>query len=116
MGRALLLVALLAHLVVEALAWSSKRAMPPSAAPAQGFELYRPGAIAIIPQDNRTVFYSAFDSAKEEIRIEICVLEDPDILSECAYRGGWYLPTGRPIPLATHLIPPQITQTHTQSA
>ena len=41
---------------------------------------YRPGAIAIIPQDNRTVYLEAFRAAREEIRIEICVLEDPTIL------------------------------------
>ncbi len=80
MGRALLLLVLLAHCAAVALA-RSKRATPPSAAPAPpGVDLYRPGAVAIIPQDNRTVFYEAFDSAKSEIRIEICVLEDPDIL------------------------------------
>jgi hypothetical protein len=38
------------------------------------------GAIAIIPQDKRTVFLEAFRAAREEMRIEICVLEDPTIL------------------------------------
>lgn len=73
-----LLVVLLAHLVA---AWTSKGATPPSATPAPPGTLYQNGMVAIIPQDNRTVFYEAFDSAKSEIRIEICVLEDPDILS-----------------------------------
>lgn len=95
-----LLVLLLVHIIGITSGWS----VPPSAVPAPASELYRPGAIAIIPQDNRTVFYegtklrrhfrpchspspdicsythAAFDSAKAEIRIEICVLEDPDIL------------------------------------
>lgn len=78
-----LLVLLLAHLVA---AWKSKGAMPPSAVPAPPGSLYQPGMVAIIPQDNRTVFYEAFDSAKSEIRIEICVLEDPDVLGE---QSGW---------------------------
>jgi hypothetical protein len=51
-----------------------------AAAPTARPLLYRPGAVAVIPEDNRTVFYEAFDAAKSEIRIEICVLEDPGIL------------------------------------
>lgn len=48
-----LLVLLLAHVVGIASGWS----IPPSAAPAPVSKLYRPGAMAVIPQDNRTVFY-----------------------------------------------------------
>ncbi len=34
-----------------------------------------------MPQDGRRVYYEAFNAAKREIRIEICVLEDPLILA-----------------------------------
>ncbi len=43
-------------------------------------KLFYPGSLAIIPQDGREVFYEAFAAAEHEIRIEICVLEDPCIL------------------------------------
>lgn len=39
-----------------------------------------PGSLVILPRDGRTVFLEAFAAAKREIRIEICVLEDPRIL------------------------------------
>ena len=42
--------------------------------------LFYPGSLAILPQDGRTIFLEAFAAAKSEIRIEICVLEDPLIL------------------------------------
>lgn len=37
-------------------------------------------SLVILPQDGRSTYYKAFDSASKEIRIEICVLEDPLIL------------------------------------
>lgn len=43
-------------------------------------KLFYPGSLAILPKDGRTVFLEAFAAAKKEIRIEICVLEDPRIL------------------------------------
>lgn len=42
--------------------------------------LFHPGSLVILPQDGRQVYFEAFASAKKEIRIEICVLEDPLIL------------------------------------
>ena len=36
--------------------------------------------MTILPQDGRTLHFRAIDAAKNEIRIEICVLEDPQIL------------------------------------
>lgn len=53
-------------------------------------ELFYPGSLAIIPEDGRTIFYEAFERAKREIRIEICVLEDPLILqsiNQALHRG-----------------------------
>eukprot|EP00808_Paulinella_micropora_P030333 g9867.t1 len=44
-----------------------------------GSDFY-PGALTIMPEDGRGLFLEAFAMAKKEIRIEICVLEDPQIL------------------------------------
>lgn len=38
------------------------------------------GSLSILPRDGRSIFLEAFEAAKKEIRIEICVLEDPRIL------------------------------------
>ncbi len=43
-------------------------------------KLFHPGSLVILPQDGRTVYFEAFAVAKKEIRIEICVLDDPLIL------------------------------------
>lgn len=43
-------------------------------------QLFFPGSVAILPNDGRQIFFEAFAAAKREIRIEICVLEDPLIL------------------------------------
>jgi cardiolipin synthase len=40
----------------------------------------RPGELTVLPDDGRELYFRAFDAAKSEIRIEICVLEDPQIL------------------------------------
>jgi phosphatidylserine/phosphatidylglycerophosphate/cardiolipin synthase-like enzyme len=40
----------------------------------------RPGSLTVLPEDGREIYFRAIDAAKEEIRIEICVLEDPQIL------------------------------------
>lgn len=42
--------------------------------------LFYPGSLVILPEDGRAVYFDAFAAAKREIRIEICVLEDPLIL------------------------------------
>jgi phosphatidylserine/phosphatidylglycerophosphate/cardiolipin synthase-like enzyme len=39
-----------------------------------------PGSLTVLPQDGRELYFQAFDAARHEIRIEICVLEDPMIL------------------------------------
>lgn len=49
--------------------------------PAQaGQRLFYPGSVAVLPQDGRAIYLEAFAAARSAIRIEICVLEDPDIL------------------------------------
>jgi cardiolipin synthase len=40
----------------------------------------RPGSLTVLPEDGRELYFRAIDAAKHEIRIEICVLEDPQIL------------------------------------
>ena len=40
----------------------------------------RPGSVIVLPDDGRELYFQAIDSAKREIRILICVLEDPQIL------------------------------------
>ena len=47
-------------------------------------------AVAILPQDGRSLYTDAINAARQDIRIEICVLEDPDILSslQAALRRG----------------------------
>ena len=49
-----------------------------------------PGFLTVLPQDGRALYFQAFDSAKREILVEICVLEDPAILRhvEAALRRG----------------------------
>jgi len=46
--------------------------------------------LTVLPQDGRSFYTQAIDSARSEIRIEICVLEDPGILSslQAALRRG----------------------------
>ena len=39
-----------------------------------------PGSLTVLPEDGREIYFRAIDAAKHEIRIEICVLEDPQIL------------------------------------
>jgi phosphatidylserine/phosphatidylglycerophosphate/cardiolipin synthase-like enzyme len=59
----------------------SVRAQPP---------LSGSSALTILPEDGRSLYFAAIDAAKREIRIEICVLEDPRILAhlEAALRRG----------------------------
>jgi phosphatidylserine/phosphatidylglycerophosphate/cardiolipin synthase-like enzyme len=40
----------------------------------------RPRGLTVLPDDGRDVYVQAIDAAGREIRIEICVLEDPQIL------------------------------------
>jgi hypothetical protein len=42
--------------------------------------LFHPGSLAVLPEDGREIYFEAFDAARREIRIEICVLEDPLVL------------------------------------
>lgn len=48
------------------------------------------GSLTILPEDGRKLYFEAIDAAKNEIRIEICVLEDPQILEhlQAALRRG----------------------------
>lgn len=48
------------------------------------------GAITVLPDDGRSLFFNAIDAAQERIWIEICVLEDPQILEhiQTALRRG----------------------------
>ena len=39
-----------------------------------------PDSLTILPEDGRELYFHAIDSAHDQIRIEICVLEDPQIL------------------------------------
>ncbi len=41
---------------------------------------FYPGSLVVQPEDGRAVYFEAFAAARKEIRIEICVLEDPQIL------------------------------------
>jgi phosphatidylserine/phosphatidylglycerophosphate/cardiolipin synthase-like enzyme len=43
-------------------------------------KLFYPGSLAVLPQDGRKIYFEAFAAAQREIRIEICVLKDPQIL------------------------------------
>lgn len=43
-------------------------------------QLFRHGALVILPEDGRSIYLQAFKAAIKEVRIEICVLEDPVIL------------------------------------
>ncbi|HEY3243528.1 MAG TPA: phospholipase D-like domain-containing protein, partial [Phycisphaerae bacterium] len=36
--------------------------------------------MTVLPEDGRGIYFEAFDAARREIRIEICVLEDPLVL------------------------------------
>jgi cardiolipin synthase A/B len=40
----------------------------------------KPGRLTVLPEDGRQLYFSAIDAARDRIRIEICVLEDPQIL------------------------------------
>ena len=48
------------------------------------------GELTVLPEDGRGIYLRAIDAAKDSIRIEICVLEDPQILErvEAALQRG----------------------------
>jgi phosphatidylserine/phosphatidylglycerophosphate/cardiolipin synthase-like enzyme len=50
----------------------------------------RTGSVTVLPDDGRELYFRAIEAAKHEIRIEICVLEDPQILEhiQTALRRG----------------------------
>ncbi len=52
----------------------------PNTPPGTGPTLFHPGSLVVLPDDGRLVYFEAFAAARREIRIEICVLEDPFIL------------------------------------
>jgi phosphatidylserine/phosphatidylglycerophosphate/cardiolipin synthase-like enzyme len=54
--------------------------MPARQGPFHPGRLFHPGSLAVLPEDGRQIYLEAFDAARREIRIEICVLEDPLIL------------------------------------
>jgi cardiolipin synthase A/B len=39
-----------------------------------------PGRLTVLPEDGREIYFQAIDAARHDIGIEICVLEDPQIL------------------------------------
>ena len=39
-----------------------------------------PGPLTVLPEDGRALYFQAIDAAKNKVQIEICVLEDPQIL------------------------------------
>src|SRR5262245_54098943 len=47
---------------------------------AQGESGRQLGSLAVLPEDGREIYFQAIDAARYEILIEICVLEDPQIL------------------------------------
>jgi phosphatidylserine/phosphatidylglycerophosphate/cardiolipin synthase-like enzyme len=65
---------------------NSTTALPPSDSvqanqrPFQPGRLFHPGSLVVLPEDGREIYFEAFDAARREIRIEICVLEDPLVL------------------------------------
>ena len=40
----------------------------------------KPSRLTVLPDDGRELYFSSIDAAIDQIRIEICVLEDPQIL------------------------------------
>jgi phosphatidylserine/phosphatidylglycerophosphate/cardiolipin synthase-like enzyme len=50
----------------------------------------RAGTLAVLPDDGRELYFQAIEAAKHDISIEICVLEDPQILEhlQVALRRG----------------------------
>lgn len=50
----------------------------------------RAGTLTVLPDDGRGLWFQAINAAKHDIRIEICVLEDPQILQhlQAAIRRG----------------------------
>jgi cardiolipin synthase A/B len=69
-------VALAVALAVVGAGAGALRPTNASAAPAQ----LVPGRVTVLPDDGRGLYFDALDSARHDIRIEICVLEDPEIL------------------------------------
>jgi phosphatidylserine/phosphatidylglycerophosphate/cardiolipin synthase-like enzyme len=56
-------------------------ALAAASSPAAGETRFGPGSLTVLPEDGRDVYLQAFASARREIRIEICVLEDPAVLT-----------------------------------
>ncbi|MDD1648775.1 MAG: phospholipase D-like domain-containing protein [Methylococcaceae bacterium] len=62
--------------------WIACLLVPQAAVPAvaSAVEPKSTASLVVLPNDGRDLFTTAFASARQEIRIEICVLEDPGIL------------------------------------
>ncbi len=70
----------------ETLNHRSSEPLPPAAEhPASATAQQQPPipstVLAVLPESGRDVFYQAFAAARKKIKIEICVLEDPQILA-----------------------------------
>jgi hypothetical protein len=81
---------LLAQTLPDVLAGTSRVALPSPSTPqleasenendTDGFPAapgVKPGRLTVLPDDGRELYFSAIDAANDQIRIEICVLEDP---------------------------------------
>jgi len=73
---------LVAVVLAGAGAAASAESTRPVVRPGEERLAIRPGVseLAVLPQDGRRLYLEAFAAARREIRIEICVLEDPEIL------------------------------------
>lgn len=63
-----------------ALANASQTIESPVSSHAAVQQSFHPNALTVLPQDGRDIYFEAFRAARRQIRIEICVLEDPEIL------------------------------------
>lgn len=77
-GVALLLLSLLQAIPGMATVADAQDWMEETTAPLESGQ--HSDALTVLPEDGREIYFRAIDDAKEEIRIEICVLEDPQIL------------------------------------
>jgi len=79
----------IAVVLAVALVGAGALALRPANASGAPVELVS-GRVTVLPDDGRGLYFDALDSARHDIRIEICVLEDPEILQhvETAIRRG----------------------------
>lgn len=84
MKKTLSAICLLAVLLGAGPLWAQTRSSLLPSSPAgnslqAGFGMGQ-ASLTVLPNDGRSLYFQAIDSAQHEIRIEICVLEDPQIL------------------------------------